>query len=57
MDYSVARGPHPEWPTISEAVYRNEQAALLGEKDPKEAIKAAAEVIDPILEKEPINVE
>ncbi len=42
MDFAVTRGPHPEWPTISEGIYTSLQAALLGEKTPEEAMKAAA---------------
>lgn len=55
MDYAVARGPHPSWPTISEAVYTNEQAALLGEKTAEQACKDAAATIKPILEEEPLT--
>lgn len=51
MDYAVARGPHPEWSTISEAIYSNTQAALLGEKTPQEALDAAAAIITPLLAK------
>ncbi len=41
MEFAVARGPHESWPTISEALYKAEQAALLGDKDPAEALKEA----------------
>ena len=54
MNYAVARGPHPEWPTISEAVYSAVQAALIGEKTPEQAMKDAAAIVDPILEETPI---
>lgn len=54
MNFAVARGPHESWPTISEAMYKAEQAALLGEKSPEDALKEAAETIDPILEETPI---
>lgn len=54
MNYAVARGPHESWPTISEAIYTAEQAVLLGEKNGKEAMAAAASVINPILEEVPI---
>lgn len=54
MEFAVARGPHESWPTISEAIYKAEQAAILGEKDPAEALAEAAKVIDPILEETPI---
>lgn len=51
---SVARGPHPEWPTISEAIYSAEQAVLLGEKTAAEAMADAAAVVNPILAETPI---
>lgn len=54
MNYSVPRGPHEEWPTISKAIYSAEQAALIGEKTPEEAMTEAAAIIDPILEKTPL---
>lgn len=54
MDFAVARGPHESWPTISEAIYKAEQAAILGEKSPADALAEAAKVIDPILEETPI---
>ena len=54
MNYAVARGPHESWPTISEAIYTAEQAALLGEKSGKEAMAEAAAIVNPILEEVPI---
>lgn len=54
MDFAVARGPHESWPTISEAIYTAEQSAILGEKEPADALAAAAAVIDPILAETPI---
>ena len=54
MEFSVARGPHESWPTISEALYKTEQAAILGEKTPEEAAAEAAQTIKPILEKVPL---
>lgn len=54
MNYAVARGPHPEWPTISEAIYTAEQAVLIGEKTSEEALKEAAEKVKPILAETPI---
>lgn len=57
MDFAVARGPHESWPTISEAIYKAEQAALLGEKEPEAALKEAAQVINPILEETPITAQ
>lgn len=32
MNYAKARGPHAQWPTLSEALYTGVQQALLGEK-------------------------
>lgn len=54
MSFAVARGPHESWPTISEAIYKAEQAAILGEKEPKAALAEAAGVINPILAEKPI---
>ncbi len=54
MNFAVPRGPHPEWPTISEAIYTAEQAVLLGEKDPATATADAAAVIDPIVAETPL---
>ena len=54
MNYAVARGPHPEWPTISEALYTAEQTVLIGESDAATAMKAAADKVAPILEANPI---
>jgi multiple sugar transport system substrate-binding protein len=55
MNYAVARGPHPEWPTISEALYTAEQSVLIGEKDAKTAMTEAAEKVAPILAASPIG--
>lgn len=54
MNYAVARGPHESWPTISEAIYTAEQAALLGEKSAADALAQAASIVDPIIEEVPI---
>ncbi|AZO94554.1 ABC transporter substrate-binding protein [Halocella sp. SP3-1] len=54
MNYAVARGPHPEWPIISEAIYSAVQAALIGEKTPEQAMKDAAAIINPILAEIPV---
>lgn len=54
MNFAVARGPHAEWPTISKAIYSAMQASLIGEKTPEEAMKAAADIVNPILEETPI---
>ncbi len=54
MNYAVARGPHEEWPTISEAVYSAVQSALIGEKTPADAMAGAAAIVDPIIAANPI---
>lgn len=54
MNYAVARGPHSEWPVISEAIYTAVQASIIGEKTPEIALKDAAAVVSPILEASPI---
>ncbi len=54
LAFAVARGPHAEWPTISEAVYTAMQASFIGEKTPEQASKDAAAVVDPIVAKNPI---
>lgn len=54
MNYAVARGPHESWPTISEAIYTAEQAALLGETSGTDAMAEAAAKVDPILAEVPI---
>ena len=54
MEFAVPRGPHPQWPTISEALYTAEQAVILGEKDAATAAADAAAVIDPIVEATPL---
>ena len=54
MKYAVARGPHPEWPTISKAIYTAGQTVLLGEQTSADAMKAAAATLAPIYAKEPI---
>ena len=54
LNFAVARGPHPQWPTISEAVWTAEQAAILGQSTPADAAAQAATVIDPILAETPL---
>jgi multiple sugar transport system substrate-binding protein len=54
MNYAVARGPHPEWPTISKAVYSAGQAAVLGQLNAADAMRQAAAAVSPILAKTPI---
>lgn len=55
MDFAVARGPHESWPTISEAIYKAEQKAFLGEAAAEDALKEAASIIDPILQETPLT--
>ena len=54
MNFAVARGPHAQWPTISEAIWTAEQAAILQQSTPEDAAKTAAATIDPILEESPL---
>ena len=54
MNFAVARGPHPQWPTISEAIWTAEQSAILGQSTPKDAMAQAASVINPILKETPL---
>lgn len=42
MKYAAPRGPHPEWPQISTAIYTAMQEALTGVKTPEQALKDAA---------------
>lgn len=54
MVFAVPRGPHPQWPTISEAIRTAQQATILGQQTPEEAAAKAAEVINPIIEEIPL---
>ncbi|MFP3088865.1 sugar ABC transporter substrate-binding protein [Treponema sp. TIM-1] len=54
MQYAVARGPHPEWPTISKVIYTSGQAAILGQKSAKDSMTEGAAAIAPILAKTPV---
>lgn len=54
MNYAVARGPHSEWTTISEAIRTAVQSVLLGTKDAKTALADANAVIEPILKENPL---
>ncbi len=57
MNFAVARGPHAQWPTISEAIWTAEQSCILGQSTPADATAQAASVIDPILEESPLPTE
>lgn len=54
MNYAKARGPHAQWPTLSEALYTGVQQALLGEKSVEDAMKEAQAKIDPIVAEDPL---
>lgn len=54
MNYAQARGPHAEWPTISEAVYTAVQSAVLNNTDPAQALKTAMDTITPIVQENPL---
>ena len=54
MKFAVARGPHAQWPTISEALWTAEQASILGQSTAEDAAAQAASVIDPILAESPL---
>lgn len=54
MNYAQARGPHAEWPTISEAVYTATQSVFIDNTDPAEALAKAMETIAPIVAENPL---
>ena len=54
MNYARPRGPHAQWPTLSEALYNATQQAMLGDQSVEDALSAAADVINPILEEDPL---
>ncbi|KXF76594.1 ABC transporter substrate-binding protein [Paramesorhizobium deserti] len=49
MKYARNRGPHPEWPKISKAVYTAIQSSLTHRSEPKAALGAAQKQIDGVL--------
>ncbi len=49
LNTAVARGPHPSWPSISEALYTMLQEVVIGTKTPADACAAAQAKIDAIL--------
>ena len=49
LNTAVARGPHPAWPSISEALYTMLQEVMIGTKTPEDACAAAQTKIDAIL--------
>ncbi len=54
MNYALARGPHAQWPTISEQIYTAAQKVMLQGTSAADALSAAADVINPILEEDPL---
>ena len=47
MNYADARGPHAEWPVISEAIYSATQSVFVDGADPAEALaKAIIDILD-----------
>lgn len=54
MQYAQARGPHAEWPTISEAIYKAAQSVFVDGAAPADALATAAATIAPIVEANPI---
>lgn len=51
MKYARNRGPHPEWPKISKAIYTAIQSSLTHQSEPKAALAAAQKQIDGVLGK------
>lgn len=49
LEYAQPRGPHPEWPSISEAIQIAIQTALTGQASPQDALDAAAAEIENFL--------
>ncbi|MCX2725627.1 ABC transporter substrate-binding protein [Roseibium salinum] len=49
MKYARNRGPHPEWPRISQAIQAAIQSTLTGQSSPEEALEAAQTRIDKVL--------
>ena len=54
MNFADARGPHPEWPSISEAIYSATQSVFVDGADPAEALAGAMKTITPIVEETPL---
>ena len=54
MNYALARGPHAEWPTISEQIYTAAQKVFLSGDSAADALAAANDVIAPILAADPL---
>lgn len=54
MNYADARGPHAEWPTISEAIYTATQSVFVNGADPAAALETAMATIKPITDVTPL---
>jgi multiple sugar transport system substrate-binding protein len=54
MNYAQARGPHAEWPTISEAIYTACQSVFVDNVAPADALAKAMETIAPIVAENPL---
>lgn len=54
MQFADARGPHAEWPSISEAIYSATQSVFVDGVAPADALAKAAETIAPIVEATPL---
>ena len=54
MNYAYARGPHAEWPSISEAIYSATQSVFVDGVAPADALAKAMETISPIVEETPL---
>ena len=54
MNFAQARGPHPEWPTISEAIYTACQSVFVDNVAPADALAKANDVIAPIVAETPL---
>ena len=49
LQNALPRGPHPEWPKISKAIYTAMQAALTGQMSAKDALDQAQATIETIV--------
>lgn len=54
MNFADARGPHPEWPSISEAIYSATQSVFVDGAAPADALEGAMKTISPIVEETPL---
>jgi len=54
VKYAIQRGPHPQWPDLSKPIQVAIQESLTGAKPAAQALKEAAQKIQPILAKQPL---